>query len=123
MKNKQRSLADGAKLNANHQIEKLVKEINSLRDEMFEVKKANHHLRMEIKGMLKLNFTYKEIPKQKERLTSMVKPKLDVKRSQSKQFDNLRKEIKNELTIKKAIQKKMTVMNIPKMDSVRLGKQ
>ena len=47
---KQTVLAEGARLKATQQVEGLVKENEELRDQVFEVKKSNHILKMELKG-------------------------------------------------------------------------
>ena len=42
-------MTNGAKVKAELQAEKLAQEINQLREEIFEVKKQNHHLKMDLK--------------------------------------------------------------------------
>ena len=47
---KNKEIAEGVQLKRELHIKDLINEVNSLRDQVFEVKKSNHLLKMELKG-------------------------------------------------------------------------
>lgn len=86
-------LAEGAKLKATQQVTELSKEINNLRDQIFEAKKVNRPQSKNNK---------KEAPHEPEKL----------KRSHSKELDQLREKMNKELKSIQMLKKKMTIKNV-----------